>query len=105
MQSLICTTLFYGYGFNLYARLDYAQQLIVVLAVWALQLALSPWWLRHFHFGPAEWLWRWLTYGKRPPMRRRLGFLSDLAGETQAQTTAQPASATPPEPAIRPEQN
>jgi uncharacterized protein len=70
MQSLICTTLFYGYGFNLFGRLDYAQQLIVVVAVWALQLWLSPWWLERFQFGPAEWLWRWLTYGKRPPMRR-----------------------------------
>lgn len=70
MQSLICTTLFYGYGFNLFGRLDYAWQLAVVAAVWALQLALSPWWLRRFHFGPAEWLWRWMTYRARPPMKR-----------------------------------
>jgi uncharacterized protein len=71
MQSMICTTLFYGYGFNLFGRLDYAWQLLVVAAVWALQLIASPWWLRHFQFGPAEWLWRWLTYGARPPLRRR----------------------------------
>ncbi len=70
MQSLICTTLFYGYGFNLFGRLDYAWQLVVVAAVWALQLVVSPWWLRHFQFGPVEWLWRWLTYGQRPPLRR-----------------------------------
>jgi uncharacterized protein len=70
MQSLICTTLFYGYGFNLFGRLDYAWQLVVVAAVWAIQLMVSPWWLRHFQFGPAEWLWRWLTYGARPPLRR-----------------------------------
>jgi uncharacterized protein len=70
LQSLVCTTLFYGYGFNLYGQLNYAWQLVVVAAVWALQLALSPWWLRRFHFGPAEWLWRWLTYRMRPPMLR-----------------------------------
>jgi uncharacterized protein len=70
MQSLICTTLFYGYGFGLFGRLDYAWQLVVVAAVWALQLVISPWWLRRFHFGPLEWLWRWLTYGVRPPLRR-----------------------------------
>jgi uncharacterized protein len=33
------------------------------------QLAWSPLWLRHFRFGPAEWLWRYLTYLKRPPLR------------------------------------
>jgi uncharacterized protein len=71
MQSVICTTLFYGYGFNLFGRLDYAWQLVVVTAVWSLQLILSPWWLRRFQFGPVEWLWRWLTYGARPPLRRR----------------------------------
>jgi uncharacterized protein len=71
MQSLICTTLFYGYGFNLFGRLDYAWQLVVVAAVWTLQLILSPWWLRHFKFGPLEWLWRWLTYGERPHMSTR----------------------------------
>jgi uncharacterized protein len=72
MQSVICTTLFYGYGFNLFGRLDYAGQLAVVAAVWALQLIFSPWWLRHFQFGPVEWIWRWLTYGARPPLRRRV---------------------------------
>jgi uncharacterized protein len=33
------------------------------------QLAWSPLWLRHFRFGPVEWLWRYLTYLKRPPLR------------------------------------
>jgi uncharacterized protein len=41
-----------------------------VLAIWLAQLIISPLWLRHFRFGPVEWLWRWLTYLKRPPMRR-----------------------------------
>lgn len=41
-----------------------------VLAIWVAQLILSPLWLRHFRFGPVEWLWRWLTYLKRPSMRR-----------------------------------
>jgi uncharacterized protein len=30
----------------------------------------SPIWLQHFRFGPAEWLWRTLTYGQLQPMRR-----------------------------------
>jgi uncharacterized protein len=79
MQSVICTTLFYGYGFGLFGRLDYAWQLVVVAAVWALQLVLSPWWLRRFYFGPVEWLWRWLTYGARPPLRRSGSYLQPVA--------------------------
>jgi uncharacterized protein len=42
-----------------------------VIAVITLQLGLSPWWLARFRFGPAEWLWRSLTYWKRQPFRRK----------------------------------
>jgi uncharacterized protein len=70
MHTLICTTLFYGYGLGLFGKLDRMQLLGVVIAVWVLQLWLSPLWLRSFQFGPAEWLWRSLTYGKSQPMRR-----------------------------------
>lgn len=69
MQSLICTTLFEGWGFGLYGRLDRFALLGVVASVWLVQLALSPIWLRHFRFGPMEWLWRSLTYWRIYPMR------------------------------------
>ena len=69
-QSIVTSVLFLGWGFGLAGRLDYAGQLIVVASIWAVQLAVSPLWLRHFRFGPAEWLWRSLTYWKRQPMRR-----------------------------------
>jgi uncharacterized protein len=67
--SLICTFVFDGFGLGLYDRLSRHQVLVVVAAVWALQLFLSPVWLRHFQYGPAEWLWRTLTYAKRQPFR------------------------------------
>jgi uncharacterized protein len=70
MQSALCTTLFYGYGFGLYGKMDRWQLACVVLAVWALQLAYSPIWLRFFRFGPAEWVWRSLTYWRLQPIRR-----------------------------------
>jgi uncharacterized protein len=38
--------------------------------MFALQIPLSAWWLSRFRFGPMEWLWRSLTYGRRQPMRR-----------------------------------
>ncbi len=65
MQSLIATTLFYGYSLGLFARIDRVGLWVVVLAIWAFQLVFSTWWLRSHAYGPAEWLWRWLTYGRR----------------------------------------
>ena len=41
----------------------------IACAVYGLQVGASCWWLRHFRFGPVEWLWRALSYGKRPPLR------------------------------------
>ncbi|MBD3160475.1 MAG: DUF418 domain-containing protein [Candidatus Eisenbacteria bacterium] len=71
MQTLVCTTLFYGYGFGFYGRLDRPAQMLVVVILWLAQLLWSPAWMRRFHYGPMEWLWRTMTYGTRPPMRRR----------------------------------
>ena len=68
-QSVVTSTLFLGWGFGFAGRLDYAEQLLVVVAIWAVQLAISPLWLSRFRFGPAEWLWRSLTYWERQPMR------------------------------------
>jgi len=69
MQTVICTTIFYGHGLGLFSKLERIEQVLVMLAVWAFQLIVSPIWLRHFRFGPAEWLWRSLTYLKLQPMR------------------------------------
>jgi uncharacterized protein len=70
MQSVICTTIFYGYGFGLYGSVSRTGLVGVVLAVWAVQLLVSPVWLAYFRFGPAEWLWRTLTYGRFQPLWR-----------------------------------
>ena len=70
LQSLICTTIFYGHGFGYFGRIERVGQLGIVIAIWAFQLILSPIWLRYFRFGPAEWLWRALTYGRIPTMIR-----------------------------------
>ena len=69
-HSLVMTSLFYGYGMDLYAEVPRVWQQAFVVVLISVQLMLSPWWLRHFRFGPAEWLWRSLTYGQRQPMRR-----------------------------------
>ena len=67
--SLICTTIFEGYGFGLFAKLQRYQLLYVTFSVWMLLLIVSPIWLRYFRFGPMEWVWRSLTYWRRQPMK------------------------------------
>jgi uncharacterized protein len=69
MQTVICITVFYGHGLGLFGYVERKHQVLIVFAVWAVQLFYSPIWLRYFKFGPAEWVWRSLTYGRRQPMR------------------------------------
>jgi uncharacterized protein len=66
-QTVICLAVFYGGG--LVAWVGVAAALGISLAIFAVQMAWSPWWLARFHFGPAEWAWRSLTYGRAQPMR------------------------------------
>ena len=68
-QSVLCTLIFYGHGLGLFERVGSAACIGIVVAVWTLQLAWSPWWLARFRFGPLEWLWRTLSYGRRQPLR------------------------------------
>jgi len=68
-SSLICTTLFYGYGLGWYGSVDRAGLMIVVAGVWALMLLWSVPWLARFRYGPAEWLWRSLARGGAQPLR------------------------------------
>jgi uncharacterized protein len=70
LQSVICTTIFYSYGFGLYGSVGRTAGLTLAIIIYAAQLPLSVWWLGRFRYGPIEWLWRSLTYGRRQPMRR-----------------------------------
>ncbi|MCL4220442.1 MAG: DUF418 domain-containing protein [Phycisphaerales bacterium] len=70
LQTILCTTFFYGYGFGYFARITYPGLFLVMLAVWGVNIAFSLVWMRYFRFGPAEWLWRSLTYLRLQPMLR-----------------------------------
>ena len=70
LQSLVCTTIFYSYGFGLFGAVGPSTRVGLTMLIFVTQLVLSGLWLNHFQFGPMEWLWRSLTYGKRQPMRR-----------------------------------
>jgi uncharacterized protein len=70
LQSLICTTIFYGHGLGLFGHVDRAGQFLIVLGVWAFQLVASSEWLGYFALGPVEWVLRWVIYGRRPSLLR-----------------------------------
>lgn len=78
LQSVICTTLFYGHGFGLFGRVDRTGQLAMVMGIWAFQLLASSAWLRYFAVGPVEWLTRWLVFRRRPSFLRLSPVAADI---------------------------
>jgi uncharacterized protein len=69
-QSVVFGLVFFGYGLGLFGSLRPAPVFVMGVAVYALQVQFSRLWLRHYRFGPIEWLWRTLMYGRRPAMKR-----------------------------------
>ena len=68
MQSIITSIIFYGFG--VFGTMQRYEVYYIVGAIWLFQIVFSNIWLRHFRFGPFEWLWRSLTYLKKQPMLR-----------------------------------
>ncbi len=70
LQSVILGFIFYGYGGGLLGRLSPLAAALLGLLIYLGQLGFSRAWLKHYRFGPAEWLWRSLTYRKWQAMRQ-----------------------------------
>jgi uncharacterized protein len=68
-ESIVLGVIFYGYGFGLFGRMGSAPAALIGIALYIGQLFSSRIWLRHYRFGPVEWLWRSLTYGRLQRMR------------------------------------
>ena len=77
--TLVMTFIFHGWGLGLYARYGRLELFGFVVLGWLLMLAWSKPWLARFRYGPLEWVWRGLTYGRFGPLRR-----STLAIETDS---------------------
>ncbi len=71
LTTLICTFIFYGHGLGLLGQVERSEQIVVMLGIWAILIIFSWLWLRQYHMGPMEWLWRYLTYGNRPAFKRK----------------------------------
>ena len=64
-QTIIMIVIFFNFGFNLFGRIGLIQTMGIAILILAIQIIFSNIWLKHFRFGPFEWLWRSLTYKKR----------------------------------------
>jgi uncharacterized protein len=69
-QSLVFTWFFCGYGAGFWTRLSVSGIFWIGMVFFAAQILWSRWWLSHFRFGPVEWLWRSMTYGRWQPLSR-----------------------------------
>jgi uncharacterized protein len=73
LQSVLGLIVFSGLGFGLLGKVRAFWCFTIPMGLFVLEIAWSHVWLRYFRFGPAEWVWRSLTYGKAQPMRLRKG--------------------------------
>jgi uncharacterized protein len=69
-QSLLMVVLFYGVGAGQLGKVGISGCVAITIVTFVGHGIVCTWWLERFHFGPAEWIWRTLTFGRRQPMRR-----------------------------------
>jgi uncharacterized protein len=69
IQTAVCLPLFYGYGLGFFGKVSPLLGFILVIAIYTFQLIFSKWWVQYFRFGPAEWIWRSISYGKIQSLR------------------------------------
>ncbi|MFJ7639088.1 DUF418 domain-containing protein [Peribacillus sp. NPDC097225] len=69
-QSIVCTFIFYSYGCGLYGKVTYTEGFLLMIVVFSIQVLLSFLWMKRFRFGPVEFVWRYVSYGKKPAMIR-----------------------------------
>ncbi|MFJ7951297.1 DUF418 domain-containing protein [Lysinibacillus sp. NPDC096418] len=66
MQSIMCTTIFYGYGFGLFGKLGVFVGILLSVIIYVMQLKASQLYLKRFSLGPVETILRWFVYLKNP---------------------------------------
>jgi uncharacterized protein len=70
MQSLIALILFNRFGFDLFMKFGRAELLYFVAGIWTFSFIFSHFWLKYYQYGPVEWLWRSLSYGRRLALKK-----------------------------------
>ncbi|KAF0193538.1 MAG: hypothetical protein FD169_2444 [Bacillota bacterium] len=64
VQCIVCALLFYGHGLGLMGNISIAYIPVLTVVIYAIQVIYSKWWLEKYAYGPAEWIWRRLTYAR-----------------------------------------
>lgn len=64
LQSIICTTIFYGYGFGLFGQIGVINGILLAIAIYGIQVITSHFYLKVWKVGPFEKLMRIGTYLK-----------------------------------------
>lgn len=70
LHSILFMVLFRGPFFALAGKVGILALMVPVLVFFPLQIMFSKWWLQHYQYGPAEWVWRSFTYRKWQPLSR-----------------------------------
>ncbi len=70
-QSLVCCLIFKSYGLGLFGHVGPLLFTLIGVGILILQLIFSHWWLSRYQFGPAEWIWRKLTYNQIQPAQSK----------------------------------
>jgi uncharacterized protein len=69
-QSIVATLIFYNYGLGLYSKISVGTGTILAITIFLIQAYISTIWVRNFHFGPVEYLWRAFSYWNIPNWKK-----------------------------------
>ncbi|KAA3605478.1 MAG: DUF418 domain-containing protein [Planctomycetota bacterium] len=97
-QTVICLLIFEGWAGGRWGTVRYAEQLQWAAVILAAQLVFAMLWFSWFRFGPMEWLWRSMSYGRRQPWRK-----ASPANSTSIEPTPIEPEIANPEPDSKPE--
>jgi len=71
-QNILASFLFLNIGLGLFNTMPYWFYALTAVVVYILQIFFSKWWLSYYNYGPLEWIWRQLSYGKRLPIKKQI---------------------------------
>lgn len=69
LSTIVTTCLMYHWGLGWFGQVSRVEMVLLTAAIYLGLVVFSVTWLRLFRFGPFEWVWRSVTYGRLQPLR------------------------------------